>query len=356
MISEDILLKIVSVGITAVSTYNGQPWRFALRENGLDISAIEEDNLFKKFEGITYIEIGAALENLAEGAAHYGLETQVEYLSPELGVNTPNVRLEFKPGTASPKDIRHVLERCTNRNAYSNEPVPVKVQRELAALNDDPNIQLFFWSGHEKHRLADILSTLERIRFSNYSLVIEALKVFRLTAHEINNRRDLLNTETLFSYRHSETVMKVLRFSPFSRFLFLILKSLGHHRRLANQHIKLLRENGTMIMFVVKERDYKSYIRLGRIVQRILNELTRRGLASMSALGGLSLIDISKKHPEIFSKKQIQDIAKTNEQLEKLFDTSTQKIAFIVRSGIAPPPKERASRRELHSFILEKKS
>lgn len=357
-LSQQILIDILSVGVRAISTYNMQPWRFRLREDGVDIFYQETAGFLLAEMGVEYLEIGAVIENLVEGAAHYGFEAEVQILSEKMGLEAPCASLQFKPSPKPRKDIQFVLERRTNRNVYADTPVSGMVQKELAALNDDKNIQIAFWSGHEKHKLADVLTVLELIRLKNFHLMKEAMAYMRISEEESDQHRDHLDARALSIYSSSIRMVKkiMVKYPLFvARTFYHFLKSTGHYEAMAAEHVKLLRKNGTMFVFMIKDRDYLSYIRLGRVVQRILNDLARRGLASMPLISGFCLLDLLKTHKNIFSKKQREQIEKAGHDLDLLFDLSNQKIAFVIRAGIAELAPPLTARRDLQSFLLEKK-
>lgn len=358
LVSRETLLEIIKVGIKAISAYNAQPWRFALREDGIDVYVLRKKNYFLKLEGITYIEVGCVIENLVEGAAHFGFKTSVEILGAMCGLDTPIARLTFTPIQES-RDIRYVLERCTNRAQYENTPIPVKVQKELAALSDDPNIHIAFSSGEQKDRLAKILGRLEFIRFSNYYLMREAMRYVRIPPEENEKYRDFLDLRTLhvhyskWELRLREWGFKLMVCFPnFPRWYYNALKAIGYYALGAQHHMRLLHQNGALITFVLKKRDYKNFIDLGRVVQRILNELARHELAAVPILSGIYLFDVLQKNQEVFSRWQTARIRKAEKDINRLFDLEDQKIVFIIRTGFAAPPEHRSLRRDVSAFIL----
>lgn len=354
VLSREILLEIIQTGAHAISAYNCQPWRFALREDGIDVFLIRTKNFFLKLEGISYMELGAVVENLAEGAAAHGFETSMEILSPVLGPDAPSVALKFQPRTGPVHNIRHVIDRHTHRGFYAEQPLSNDIQRDLTSLGDDPNVEIIFKSGEEKAFLAKILAELEGIRYANYYLMREVVYYLRFGAVENQNARDYIDVKTLGFSNGVIAVLHLWDRLLKSRIFYWISIALGFHKQLIAKYHDLLKKTGSLLCFAIQERDYRSFIRLGRIIQRVLNELSKNGFAAMPILSGLYLFDVLQENEEIFSKTQIRRLRQLKHNFDDLFLPSGKKIAFILRAGKADNLAVRSLRKPISYFIIDR--
>lgn len=124
------LAFLVRFAILAPSSHNSQPWRFAVRENTIELLPEPSRRLLASDsdDRQLFISLGCALENLLVAADYYHFETRVDYLpsdAPQIAA-----RVFFEPRASSARDKDHLIfsieKRRTNRQPYeSMTPSPL---------------------------------------------------------------------------------------------------------------------------------------------------------------------------------------------------------------------------------------
>src|SRR5687768_12107113 len=96
----DTWRQIVSSGVLAPSGDNLQPW--ILESNGeslhMSIDTSRDRSLYNFRYRASLISLGALIENVTIAAGEFGLEADIEYLSPA-GESLPSARLTLEPAT-----------------------------------------------------------------------------------------------------------------------------------------------------------------------------------------------------------------------------------------------------------------
>lgn len=342
-------LRMLEIASTAISPYNTQPWRFRIHDPGLDVFIIRTKNFFLKLQGVSHMTLGCVLENLLEGAAHVGFRATYEYLGGPLGLDEPCARVDLvRSASAGAHDVSHVLARCTNRKLYSTRALDADIERRILDIANQPNVTAFYTRADDIEPLAGTLARLESVRLSNFRMTREALEYVRFTEDEMIAKPEGLDLRSL------EFDPRIVRFlKPIQRRrVHRVLRLVGAVRAAAVRHRDQLTHAAGILTFAIDDKDEASFVRLGMIIQKTLNELARAGVHSMSVLSGLYLLDVMGSNPEIFSHHEIRTLRRAKDRLEKIFGRSERDIVFIVRLGYADPPTVRQHRRPAEELIV----
>lgn len=343
------LLEIIQVGIRAASAYNGQPWKFRLRGDELDVYLIRTKNFFLKLEGISFMEAGTLLENISEGAQSKGYRTDVKSQACVFGLDEPFMTLKFVKHDIPPRPIGHVLGRNTNRKIYETTPPAKDFVDRFQKMATDGNVRIAISTGKEQKKLAKLLARLERIRLSNFYLVWEMVRFIRMDEKDSEKNGDLLDIRTL---ELNTTNRFFLMLFSRVRKLFYFFKLLGYSRIRAKDHRRHLENSGALLTFLIKDRSHLGFVQLGRLIQRVMNFLQAEGWHSMPVLSGLYLIDVLQENAEVFSLKEMETIRYCQGRLNGMFSAAGEKPAFMIRTGLGEAPSMRSFRRNIDRFLL----
>jgi hypothetical protein len=142
-------LDLVRAAILAANPHNSQPWLFHVTQTQIDLFADRRRNLgtVDPFLREMHIGLGCALENLLLAAPANGYTTKVTLL-PDSSDETLVARIGLTPGSTSVSDLYNVIpQRHTNRYPYdTGRPVTTATLDALSALNDDPDVRVFWYS------------------------------------------------------------------------------------------------------------------------------------------------------------------------------------------------------------------
>ncbi len=348
MATREEMLEILRIGTTAISPYNTQPWRFRLGSDRIDVHILRTKNFFLKLQGVSHMTLGCLLENIEAGARHLGYRAATELYDRPLGPDEPCAEVVLQSNQIEREpDVSHVVDRVTNRKPYLATPLPAEVRAQILSAAG-PGVTVFVSEADDKRRLARILGELEAVRLSNYKMIREALEYVRFSEEEMAARPEGLDIRTLeLDPRIVPLVRPIQR-----RRVHRLLKLAGVVGVASRRHREQLEASAAILTYAIEDRDPASFVGLGRIIQRTLNELSRADVASMAVLSGLYLLDVLQSNPEIFSRRETRALIRAKEALERFFELPERNIVFIVRVGRAQRPEVRQCRRPVEELLL----
>lgn len=136
-IPEDALRFIIRAAIQAPSGDNVQPWKFALKTDGLQFSINREadPSFFNVQQVASLLATGAALQNMEYAAGSLGLQCTAKLFPAGEGKDQV-ADLTFQATGVPFHEImeRTLWRRCTNRRMYSRQSVPTEVWERLGQL------------------------------------------------------------------------------------------------------------------------------------------------------------------------------------------------------------------------------
>ncbi len=167
----DQMLHLVRYAILAPSTYNTQPWKFRLTENGIAVFADYARRLpvLDPDGRELLMSIGAAIMNLRIAAAHFGFDVSVEYnMSGDSEMPIACVHLDRR-ASAQPSN-RHIdklfpviTKRHTNRKPFLMARVPEAVLGRLSEGAGGKEVDLVFSAdAHKNTQVAHLVAEAEK--------------------------------------------------------------------------------------------------------------------------------------------------------------------------------------------------
>jgi hypothetical protein len=178
------MLELVRYATLAASSHNTQPWKFAIKDNAIEIhpdytrrlTVIDPDGRE------LWICQGCALENLLVAARARGYTTEVTY--PE-AVDFIHVRLTAGAPLQSSPLFDAIPARQNTRSEYDGQPIRIPDLDQVRALSLEPGIVL-----HYVTNSADLKTALEYVNqgdlssYGDKAFVEELLHWVRFTKKE----------------------------------------------------------------------------------------------------------------------------------------------------------------------------
>lgn len=164
--------------ILSPSTYNTQPWRFAVSENGIEVYADYARRMPVADPGNRelLLSIGAAVATVRVAAAHFGLSCLVEYNHTGSSDRPLAVAL-LSPAAARPSDAAagadlfpSIVRRRTNRNPFLLSRVPRSAVEAFAGLDEGrPSTLTVSVDGRLNDSVAALVAEADTQQFADQS-------------------------------------------------------------------------------------------------------------------------------------------------------------------------------------------
>ncbi|HZN17801.1 MAG TPA: nitroreductase [Micromonosporaceae bacterium] len=267
-LSEAALTACVRAAIAAPSLHNSQPWRFRIRDGGIDVYA----DWRRRVEVVDpsgrelLISVGAAVLNLRVAMAHQG---RVPVLQPWPDPAEPDLVAHVAPGRpAPPTDALTALaeaipRRHTNRRPFAELTVPASVVEELTWAADMEGARL---------RVADPPS-----RAAILSLVHTAgahLRAHGIYPAELDERRPGTHR------RRPRPGLPPQAFGPWDALEALPLRDFGLTQPKLHRGTDPFQPYPTLVVLSTDGDTRDHWLRAGQSLERLLLMATVRGLAA----------------------------------------------------------------------------
>ena len=152
--------RVVMAGILASNPHNSQPWLFRIEPDVITLYAdiTRQIGTIDPFLREMTIGLGCAVENMLLAARAEGLQPELQ-LMPDPTDRTQVARIALSAGARETSALYEAIpNRHTNRAAYdTTRALPATVFQDLAALNDETDVRLFwFESAEQRARFGDV--------------------------------------------------------------------------------------------------------------------------------------------------------------------------------------------------------
>jgi hypothetical protein len=305
---------LVRYATLAASGHNTQPWKFASRDNGIDIRPD-----FKRRTAVVdsddhhlFASLGCAAENLSLAARARGMSGDAGFdADPDGGVH-----LDLKPGAREEIELFVAIPvRQCSRAGYDGKPVPPDVMKRLEAAAGTSGVDPVFLT--DRKAAEDILSLViagNSRQMDDPAFVTELKTWIRYNASEASEKRDGLygassGNPTLPGWLGS--IMFDLTFSKDAE-----NKKYAEH----------IRSSSGIVVFVAKTNDREGWIAAGRAYQRFALQATVDGL----------------KHAFI---NQAVEVPEMRRELQALLSLGERRPNLVVRFGYGPAMPKSLRRR-----------
>jgi hypothetical protein len=187
-------LDLVRAAILAANPHNSQPWLFHVTRTQISLYADRRRNLgaIDPFLREMHIGLGCALENLLVAAGANGYTAQVT-LFPDESDKTWVARIDLAPGPSVISDLYTMIpQRHTNRYPFDmGRPVSSATLEALSALNDDPDVRVFwFASAPMRKQVGNLLVDAAHALVADKTQEEDSARWYRATWQDIQQDRD----------------------------------------------------------------------------------------------------------------------------------------------------------------------
>jgi nitroreductase len=348
---------LVSLATLAPSGGNCQPWRFSWDGRRLRLlhDAARSESFLDYRHLASWLAFGAAVENVALGAAQLGLATLVE-LGPAPGDPAVVCDLRFEPARSLPRPGEAALaaaiaERVTNRRLSPRAPLDWDARDALVrAAAAVPGAALHLVQDPDRlAAIGEILGRGDRLRLLSRTMHREMMEELRWSPEAVRTSRDGLDVTTL---ELTATDLAGLRITSSWAAMELVGRA-GGGRALEKPARKAIAAASAVGLVTVPGRTREAYFAGGRAMQRVWLEATARGLAfqPMAPLTYL-FARLELGGGEGLSAREAATLRELRAGFGGVFpDAAGLGEPMLFRLAQAGPPSARALRREVDEVL-----
>jgi nitroreductase len=252
---DSVLRELVRYATLAANGHNTQPWRFRLRERGLDVlpDPTRRTPVVDPDDHHLWASLGCALENVAQAAQAFGLQA-------EASVDDGAIRVELMPGPPLDSELFGAIPRRQSTRAdYDGHGVDVALLRKLQAAGSADTVQCLLLTGrNEIDRVAEAVVAGNSAQMADPAFVAELKAWIRFGEPEA-----LLHADGLFSRSSGNPALP--------RWLGERLFDLVFTARTENdKYARQLRSSAGVAVFSAASDDAAGWVAAGRACQRFL--------------------------------------------------------------------------------------
>lgn len=350
----DKIRDLLDLAITAPSGDNCQPWRFAVKENSIELhnDPNADTSYYNYRQRASLVSHGAVLETIAIAAPTLGLKPVFRFFpNPDNNNHVATIRME----EALPAEVElapYIESRTTNRKKYSGRLLDDTQSTALIPEHKDlTHVSVFLANTKEGvDRMAEVICLSDRLVFEHRPLHDFLFEHIRWSEDEAIRLRDGLDIKTLELNAMDTMGFKLLRNWGFTSFA----AKLGATRAIAGKARKLTTSASAVGMILGQGRaEPITYLEGGRLMQRIWLQATRMGL-SFHPMTGISFLmqRVAEQQAEAMSE-QHQNLVKGTLQTTAFVCNVTEPLVLgIFRVGSSAPPSARSIRKELSQLLI----
>lgn len=260
------MLELVRYATLAANGHNTQPWKFAIRQDGIEIHPDYSRRLpvVDPYDRELWISLGCALENLLVAARAAGYTADVTY--PD-AADVIAVRLAADTPQPSPLFDAIPLRQST-RSAYDGQPVPAADLDRLQAMPLEPGITLRFVTDP-----AGMATVVEYVAQGNLRQYADRAFVDELIAWLRFNKKEALSTlDGLYSRCSGNPEVP--------RWLGRMFVSGTKPRQQADADTKKLRSSAGAVVVASDADDKTAWVRTGQVYERLALTMTALNIKS----------------------------------------------------------------------------
>jgi hypothetical protein len=267
-------LDLVRAAILAASPHNSQPWLFQVTQTQIDLFADRRRTIgtVDPFLREMHIGLGCALENLGLSAVANGYIPQVTLL-PDASDETRVARIGLTPGSAPVSDLYPLIpQRHTNRYPYDTGRKVASVTLDaLDALNDDPDVRVFWYSSADlRQQVGNLLVEAAHASVSDKAQDGDTARWYRATWQDIQQHRDGITIDAAGLPDLTRAFFKMLPPASQEQQDSSFLQNTAEQVQTAGAFGLLAVRNG---------QDRKQQLGAGRVWERMHLWVTKEGLA-----------------------------------------------------------------------------
>jgi len=186
-------LKIIEYGIKAPSGHNTQPWKFKIKENGIEI----HPNLDKTLPVVDgnhrelYISLGCALENICVAASNFGYNSKTDILQKDSVYNI-EIKLQKTESLKADPLFSQIEKRQTNRSIFKSKIISTDTVATLQRIPINHSVSMFYFKKGEPEfeTLSKYIYTGNEIFYNDKAFRKEVLTWMRFNKKDVLKQKD----------------------------------------------------------------------------------------------------------------------------------------------------------------------
>jgi hypothetical protein len=256
------MLDLVRYATLAANGHNTQPWKFRLRDDGMDIlpdlarrtPVVDPDNHH------LFISLGCAAENLALAAGAAGRPGLISF-DPAAGGGVA-FRFEAAPPTSA-ELFGAIAQRQSTRAEYDGRPVSAAVLEALARAAATPGVALVLLTDRPRiDRVRDLVVTGNSAQLADPAFMRELTRWLRF-----NPRDAMASGDGLFTRASGRPAIP----SWLGPLLFRAFTSADTEN---DAYARQIRSSAGIAIFLAEQEDQEHWVRVGRACQRFALQAT----------------------------------------------------------------------------------
>ncbi len=267
--NETPMRDIVRYATLAANSHNSQPWRFAIREDAVEIHPDYTRRLpvVDPHDRSLWISLGCALENTVIAGRSYGLAGAVRYPDATAPYITAHLATD---SPAAERLFDAIPLRQNTRSAYDGTSVDVQTLRQIDAIRLEDGVGLKLITDRaELETVVEYVNAGNMQQYADKAFVDELIHWLRF-----NEGEALASLDGLYSKCSGNPTVP--------RWLGKMFVSGTKPAQQAAADAKKLRSSAGAVIITAERDDIASWVRVGRVYERLA--LTMTALDVRSAL------------------------------------------------------------------------
>lgn len=266
-IEEDSPMRnLIYYATLAANGHNTQPWKFAIRENAIEIHpdfSLELPIVDPQHREL-WISLGCALENLLLAARTSGYATEVVY--PD---SMDYIRINLASDTPQPTPLFDAIPaRQNTRSEYDGRPIPSSDLGQILTMPIEPGVSLrLVTAANDIETLVDYVNQGSLIQYADTAYVNELIRWLRF-----NKREALATMDGLFSACSGNPEIP--------RWIGQMFVAGTKPQQQAETDVKKLRSSSAAVVIASETEEKSAWVRTGQAYERLALQTTALGIKS----------------------------------------------------------------------------
>jgi len=340
VIPKETWYKLLEFATQAPSGDNGQPWRFVVQDDVLEIYNVpgKDTSIYNYNQRGSMIAHGALIENLVIAGQELGFNTSVSAFP---SVSEPDCIVRITLDKTEPKQhplFAAIATRTTNRKKYDGSAI---TERERSALIQAGNGLLNLIEDKDRiSKLARAISVNEIILFSNPVLHKHFFDYLRWNAKEEKLSGDGFFVKTL-EVKAPTPVFKMM--SHWS--IMKLLRKLGIPNKIGSENEQVYASSSAVGFISIPGNQPRDYFEAGRVFERVWLTSTSLGLYIQPTTGVIYMHENLKfGYSGPLTPDEQSQVTDAYEVIRSISEIGARTIAVLFRIGRGEPPSAKAVR------------
>ena len=260
--------ELVRYATLAPNGHNTQPWKFAIKENAIQIHPDYSRHLpvVDSSDRELWISLGCALENLVVASQALGYESEV--ISPSSDADYIEVKLQEGKTINSTPLFNAILERQCTRSLYNGLPLPNAELDLIQSLQFDPGIEIhLLTASHQIEATLEYIKAGDRRQYSDQAFIDELVAWLRFNKAELFETLDGLYSRCSGNPEVPRWLGK----------MFVTTESVEQQVQTDEKNV---RSSSGLFVIATERDDKQAWINTGRAFERLALTLTTLNIRS----------------------------------------------------------------------------